>query len=86
MAKRRWDPSSSDSSDSSYESSSSSCELEEVSEMGLTPSQKEYLEVGKEFLELSKLQWWFEGWDPSIPFNYVSDCSLFALKDFNFTM
>lgn len=88
MVKRRWDPSESDSeySDSSYSSSSSSSSLEVLSETTLTPNQKAYLEIGKEFLEISKLQWWFDSWDPSIPFNYVSDCSLFALKDFDFTM
>ena len=91
MVKRRWDPSSSsdgsdDSDDSSTNSTSSGSELEELSEMTLTPEQKEYLEIGADFLEMSKLAWWFEGWDPSIPFNYASDCSLFALKDVNFTM
>lgn len=84
MVKWRWDPSESD-SETVSSSSSSSSSLEELSETTLTPTQKEYLEIGKEFFEISKLQWWFDGWDPTIPFDYVSDCSLFALKDFDFT-
>ena len=79
MLGRRWDPSSdTESSDSGSSSSSSSSSVVVVSEISLRPAQLQYLDVGEYFLRTSKLQWWFDAWDASIPFNYTSDCFLSA--------
>ena len=74
MVAKRWDPSSSCSSSS--ESLESSDELEVLSDMSPTQTQKDYLEIGDSFLKAAKLDEWFLEWDPSTPFNYTSDCSL----------
>ena len=58
-----------DSSESSSSSSFSDSEPEDPEP--LSQQQLEYVEIGRMFLELSNLDWWFRSWDGD--FNYMSD-------------